>query len=65
MASAARDPAIYFFRNDVRNILNKVTGFDLKKIFSKGFNPARKNAEIQLLTQQQLEEVNTFLKYLQ
>ena len=62
MASAAKDPALYFFRDDVRKILTRLTGFDLKRIFSKGFNPSRKNAEIQLLTQKQLDEVRYPMK---
>lgn len=56
-SAAAKDPARYFFRDDVREILTRLTGFDLQRIFRKGFNPTRKNAEIQLLTQNQLDEV--------
>lgn len=61
--TAARDPALYFFRQDVRKILMKLTGFDLKKIYAKGFNPGRRNAEIQLLTQKQLEAVRAHDSY--
>ena len=51
----AKDPAKYFIRRDVQELLIKVTGFDLSKIFKPDFNPELKNSEIQLLTQSQLE----------
>lgn len=54
---AAKNPAKYFVRKDVMNILVKVTGFDLKKIFQPRFNPELKNSEIQLLTQKELDQV--------
>lgn len=55
---AAKDPALFFIQKDVRTILKKLTGCDMNKIFRKGFNPTKKNSEIQLLTQNQLESVN-------
>ena len=39
------------------NILVKLTGFDLNKIFKSGFNPNLKNSEIKLLTKKQLDKV--------
>jgi hypothetical protein len=55
---AAKNPAKYFVRNDVRNILQRVTGFDLNKIFKNSFNPKLKSSTIQLLTKKQLDEEN-------
>ncbi len=56
--SAVKNPAKYFIRKDVKDILTRVTGFDLKKIFKTGFNPKLKSSTIQLLTQKQLDEEN-------
>lgn len=51
----AKDPAKFFIRKDVQDLLFKVTGFNLNTIFKPDFNPRLKNSEIQLLTQSQLE----------
>jgi hypothetical protein len=61
-ARIAKDPAKFFIRKDVHDLLVKVTGFDMSKIFKPDFNPALKNSEIQLLTQSQLEAVNKNFK---
>ena len=53
----ANNPAKIFIRNDVMKILQRVTGFDVKKIFKSGFNVHLKDSEIKLLTTQQLEKV--------
>ena len=53
----ANNPASVFIRNDVMKILQRVTGFDLKKIFKSGFNIKLKTSEIKLLTTKQLEMV--------
>jgi hypothetical protein len=53
----ANNPAKIFIRNDVLKILQRVTGFDLKKIFKSEFNVHLKDSEIKLLTTQQLEKV--------
>jgi hypothetical protein len=58
-ARIAKDPAKFFIRKDVQELLVKVTGFDMSRIFKPDFNPKLKNSEIQLLTQSQLEEVNS------
>ena len=57
VANIVKDPAKFFIRKDVQDILVKVTGFDVNKIFKTDFNPALKNSDIQLLTQTQLEKV--------
>jgi len=53
----ANNPAKIFIRNDVMKILQRVPGFDVKKIFKSGFNVHLKDSEIKLLTTQQLEKV--------
>lgn len=59
MASSlkAKDPARLFIRQDVQELLVKLTGFDLSKIFKPDFNTTLQNSDIQLLTQSQLESV--------
>lgn len=52
-----RTAANYFIRNDVQNILKKISGFDLNKIYSLKYNPNLKNSEIQLLTNKELSLV--------
>jgi len=58
VSAAAKNPAKFFVRQDVMNILVRVTGFDVKKIFAAGFNPKLKTSEIQLLTKEQLDAEN-------
>lgn len=53
----AKNPAKYFIRRDVQELLIKLTGCDLKKIFKPSFNPRQQQSRIALLTDQQLEEV--------
>ena len=53
----ARNPAKYFVRNDVQNILIKLAGFDLSKIFQPRFNINQQKSSISLLTHEQLERV--------
>ncbi|CAF0869096.1 unnamed protein product [Brachionus calyciflorus] len=48
--------AKYFIRNDVKSLLQKLTGFDLNKIFAPKFNPDLKSSQIQLLTQNELHK---------
>lgn len=50
--------AKYFIRNDVQNILNKISGFDFNKIYSHKYNENLKKAEIQLLTNKELNLVS-------
>jgi hypothetical protein len=56
-AAVVKDPAKFFIRKDVAIILRKVAGFDMGKIFAAGFNPKMRKSQIQLLTQNQLEQV--------
>ena len=53
----ARNPAKYFVRNDVQNILIKLAGFDLSKIFQPRFNINQQKSNISLLTHEQLDRV--------
>lgn len=62
MSAAVRNPANYFIKKDVQDILVKLTGFDLKRIFRKGFNPQMRSSNIELLTQKQLDEVKENMK---
>ena len=55
---AAKNLAQYCIRKDVKDILHKITGFDLKKIFKYDFNPKLRSSKIQLLTKKQLMEEN-------
>jgi hypothetical protein len=57
-ARLVKDPARFFIRKDVQDILVKVTGFDLNRIFKTSFNPHLKDSEIQLLTESQLQKVS-------
>jgi hypothetical protein len=54
---AMRNPGKYFIRKEVQDLLIKMTGLDLKKIFKPTFNPKQLNSNIELLTDEQLEEV--------
>ncbi len=54
---ATRNPAKYFIKKEVQQLLVKVTGLDLKKIFKPSFNPKQLNSNIELLTDDQLEQV--------
>jgi len=54
----ARNPAKYFIRKDVQQILIKLTGCDLSKLFAPSFNPAQKQSQIELLTDEQLKQEN-------
>ncbi len=54
----ARNPAKYFIRKDVQQILISLTGCDINKIFAPGFNPAKKQSQIELLTDEQLKQAN-------
>jgi hypothetical protein len=56
--SVAKNPANYFIRRDVQNLLISLTGFDLAKIFKAGFNVKKRNSTISLLTNQQLNKEN-------
>ena len=58
---AAKNPAKYFIRKDVSDILVKLTGMDLNKIFKPSYNPRLTKSEIKLLTSKQLEIVIKFL----
>ena len=60
---ASVNPGTIFIRNDVTKILQRVTGFDVKKIFQSGFNLHLKDSEIKLLTTAQLERVGFFLMW--
>lgn len=53
---AMRNPGKYFIRKEVQDLLIKMTGLDLKKIFKPTFNPKQLNSNIELLTDEQLEE---------
>lgn len=53
---ASRNPAKYFIKRDVQDLLIKLTGCDLKRIFRPGFNPKQLNSNMELLTDAQLEE---------
>ena len=57
---AAKNPAKYFIRKDVTEILYKLTGMDNSKIFKPSFNPTLKKSDIKLLTSKQLEIVIRF-----
>ncbi len=52
----ARNPAKYFIRKDVQQILIKLTGCDLSKLFAPSFNPTQKQSQIELLTDEQLKK---------
>ena len=47
-----------FLREDVQNILKRITGFDLNKIFREQKIDNVRPPEYKLLTTKQLEEVN-------
>ena len=53
----ARNPAKFFIRKDVQEILIKLTGCDINKIFAPSFNPGQKQSQIELLTDEQLNQV--------
>ena len=53
----ARNPAKYFIRRDVQELLIKLTGCNLNKIFKPSFNPGQQQSKIALLTDQQLDQV--------
>lgn len=53
-----RNPAQYFIRKDVQQILIKLTGCDLNKMFKPAFNPTQKQSQIELLTDEQLNQEN-------
>ena len=57
MASAARDIAKCFVRNDVQSILKSLTGFNLNKIYKATFNQELLNSRMELLSNEQLEKV--------
>ena len=54
----ARNPAKYFIRKDVQQILIKLTGCDINKLFAPSFNPKQKQSQIELLTDEQLNQEN-------
>lgn len=54
-----RNPAKYFIRKDVQEILIRLTGCDVNKIFAPKFNPQSRQSRIELLTDEQLEQVLT------
>ena len=58
VSAVSRNPAKYFIRPDVMQILVQVTGFDMSRIFKPSFNPKQKQSEIQLLTKAQLNQVS-------
>lgn len=53
----ANSPAKLFIRKDISSILQRITGFDLNKIFKSEFNVKLKDSKIKLLTSKQLEKV--------
>jgi hypothetical protein len=55
-----RNPAKYFIRKDVQEILIGLTGCDLNKIFKARFNPKSRQSQIELLTDEQLQQVALF-----
>jgi small subunit ribosomal protein S22 len=54
MSAKSLNPGQIFIRQDVRLILQRLTGFDLSKIFHSSYNPKLRDSQIKLLTQQQL-----------
>ena len=62
---ACTNPGEIFFRKDVIQILKRMTGFNLEKIFKTGFNVKLRDSEIKLLTSAQLEKVNNTNNYFQ
>lgn len=57
MSAQIKDVGKLFIRKDVQDLLLKITGFDMNKIFRSRFNRGYEKPSMQFLTDKQLERV--------
>ena len=59
----SRDVGSLFMHSEVQNLLTKITGFDLDKIFSMRPTADYEKPKYKLMTAKQLQEVSSFLTF--